>query len=106
MSAIKVKTQTRFMVLFTSWSLLTGGTSRHLTWHLPQVFACYLPLMNYIPLSFTDITLWQNMPFLCRKQTGGGKIWLSYGGPQYLPSAALVPTPLPPSGKIVLPEWP
>ena len=69
------------MVLFTSGSLLTWGeTSRCLAWHLPQVFACHLPLINYIPLSFTDITLWQSMPFSCKKQTSGAKIWLSYGG--------------------------
>ena len=49
--------------------------SRCLTWCLPQVFACYLSLINYIPLSFTGITLWQSMPFSYRKQTGGGKIW-------------------------------
>ena len=67
------------MVLFTLGSLLIGGTSRSLAWHLPQVFACYLPLINYIPLSFTDITLWQSMPFSYRKWTHGGKIWLSCG---------------------------
>ena len=29
-----------------------------------------------------------------------------WGEPQYLPSAAPVPTPLPLSGRTVLPEWP
>ena len=80
MSVIEVKTQTIFMVLFTSRSLLTWGNLKMPHLVLPQVFACHLPLINYIPLSFTDITLWQSMPFSCKKQTGGGKIWLSCGG--------------------------
>ena len=33
-----------------------------------------------MPLSFTDITPWQNMPSSCKKQTGQGKIWLPCGG--------------------------
>ena len=45
MPTIKVKTQTRFRVLFTSRSTAhLGEISRHLTWHLPQVFAYYPPL--------------------------------------------------------------
>ena len=44
-----VNTQTRFMVLFTSGSLLTWGKPlRHLIWHLPQVFVYHL-------LSISDI---------------------------------------------------
>ena len=50
-----------------------GEILRHLAWHLSQVFACYLPLINYIPLSFTDFIPWQSMPFSYRKWTGGGK---------------------------------
>ena len=81
MSIDCVNTQTRFMVLFTSRSLLTcGEILRHLVWPLPQVFACHLPLINYTHFSFTDITLWQNMTFSCKKQTSGKKIWLQCGG--------------------------
>ena len=69
------------MVLFTSRSLLTWGEiSKHLTWYLRQVFACYLLLMNYIPLSFIVITPWQNMTSSYKKQAGGEKIWLPCGG--------------------------
>ena len=57
-----------------------GEILRHLAWHLPQVFPCYLPLINYILLSFTDFILWQSMPFSYRKQTSGEKRWLSCGG--------------------------
>ena len=43
---IEVKTQTRFMVLFISGSLThLREISRHLAWHLPQVFAYYPPLI-------------------------------------------------------------
>ena len=80
MSVIEVKTQTRFMVLFTSGSLLTWGNLQIPCLASPWVFACYLPLINYIPLSFTDLTLWQSMPFFCKKQNSGGKIWFSCGG--------------------------
>ena len=62
------------MVLFTFGSLPTWGkSSRHLAWCLHQVLVCHLPLINYIPLCFTDITLWESMPFSCKKQTSGGK---------------------------------
>ena len=57
-----------------------GEISRCLARHLPQVFTCSLPLINYIALSFTDVTLWQSMPFSYRKQTSGEKKWLSCGG--------------------------
>ena len=58
MSVIEVKTQTKFMVLFTLGSLLTWGEPPDASPGIsPQVFACHLPLINYIPLSFTDITL-------------------------------------------------
>ena len=52
---------------------------RYLAWCLPWVFACYLPLINHIPLSFTDVTLWQSMPSFYKKWTGGGKRWLPCG---------------------------
>ena len=45
----KAITQTIFMILFTSRSLShLGETLRHLIWHLPQVFICYLLSINYI----------------------------------------------------------
>ena len=56
MSVDDVNTQTRFIVLFTSGSLLTWGeTLRCLVWCLPQVFIYHLLSINYIPFSFTDI---------------------------------------------------
>ena len=72
----------------------------------PPGISRYLPLMNYIPLSFTDITLWQNMPFCAESGPEEERYGSPVGGPLYLPSAALVPTPLPLSGGTVLPEWP
>ena len=81
MSVDGVNTQTKIHGSIHIWvTAHLGEILRCLTWHLPQVFACYLPLINYIPLYFTDITLWQSMPFSYRKQTGGGKRWLSCGG--------------------------
>ena len=80
MSMIKVKTWTRFMVLFTSGSLLTWGISK---WpclvSLPAICLLLTP-NNYIPWSFTDITLWLNMHSLLRRQTYGGRTWLLVGG--------------------------
>ena len=75
-----LKTQTRFMVYSHLGHCSLEETSRCLTRCLPQVFDCYLPLLNYIPLSFTDIPLWQSMPFSYRNQTGGENIWPSCGG--------------------------
>ena len=57
-----------------------GEILRCFAWHLPQVFACYLTLINYISLSFTGSTLWQNIPSFYKKWMGGGKRWPSCGG--------------------------
>ena len=62
MPVIEVKIQTRFMVLFTSGSLLTWGKPLDAS---PGVSPRYLPA---ITLSFTDITLWQSMPFSYRNR--------------------------------------
>ena len=63
---IKVKTQTRFMVLFTSGSLLTWGISRCSARHLPQVFIYYLPLtINFLCL-YRDFMMTEYM-FFARK---------------------------------------
>ena len=68
MPVIEVKTQTRFMVLFTSGSLLTWGKPLDASpGHLPQIFVCYLPLLNYIPLSFTDILTMAEYAFFLQK---------------------------------------
>ena len=62
-----------------------GEILRHLAWHLPQVFACYLPLISYIPLSLQTLHYGRICLLHGRKQTNGGKIRLSlWGISQYL----------------------
>ena len=77
---IKVKTQTRFMVLFTSVSLLTcGEISRCLAWHLPQVFACYL-LLTTISLHFYRHFTMTEYAFFAEKADRWGKDMASLWG--------------------------
>ena len=52
MSLLEVKTQTRFMVLFTSGSMFTWGNPQMPHQVSPQVFACHLLPINYTPLLF------------------------------------------------------
>ena len=76
----KVITQTIFVVLFTSGSLLhLGEALRCLIWCLPQVFVCYLLPINYIPF-FTDTIWWPTMPSIHKVLIGGGRTSLCYGG--------------------------
>ena len=79
MSMIKVKTQTRFMVLFTSRSLLTWGNLQAPCLTPPPVICLLFTLSNYIPLSFTDI-LWPNILSLPKRLIGGERTWLPCGG--------------------------
>ena len=52
---IEVKTQTRIHGSIHIWvTNHLGEISRHLIWHLPQVFAYYPPLTS-IPYVFTEI---------------------------------------------------
>ena len=56
---------------------------------------CLLSAFNsYIPPSFTDITLCQNMPSLQKKWTGGKRHGFLVGEPHHLPPASLTRTPL------------
>ena len=107
MPVIEVKTQTRFIVLFTSGSLLTLGKPLDA---LPGVSPRYLPaICPYLTIS----------PYLLQtSHYGRGCLFPSesrpvekrYGSPvgeyQYLPSTASVLTSLSFPGGTVLPKWP
>ena len=107
MSIIEVKTQTRFMVLFTSRSLLTWGESLDAS---PGISPSYLPVI------YSQLTI---PPYLLQTShhdrvslfpTKSGSLEKRYGsnvrGHQHLPFTALVSNSLPlPSGN-VFPDWP
>ena len=95
MSTNKVKTQTRFMVLFNPGHHSLKGISRHSAWHLPQVFTCYLPLTIAFLHLYRDYTMTE-YAFFCWK---GGEVWeghdASVGKSQHLPPPELPRKPTP-----------
>ena len=107
MPVIEVKTQTKFMVLFTSRSLLTWGKSLDAS---PGVCPRYLPAI-YPQLSISPYLL-QTLHYgrVCLFPTESRLLEKRYGSPvggyQYLPSTASVLTSVSFPGRTVLPEWP
>ena len=88
-----VITQTIFMDLFTSRSLLTWGkTLRCLVWHLPQVFVCYLLSIDYIPLLLQTPYNDRLCFLLTRVRQVGEGPHPTVGVPYHLPLAATPPT--------------
>ena len=77
-SIIKVKTQTRFMVLFTSGSSLTWGNLQALHLASPQVFTCYLLLTIDFSHLYRDYMMTE-FTFLLARKTGGVTAWWLFG---------------------------
>ena len=75
----KVITQTIFLVLFTSGSLLTWDRPLDaLSGISPQIFICYLLSINYIPLFYRYYMMTDYASF-CKVLTGGGRTLPCYG---------------------------
>ena len=72
----------------------------------PQVFTCYMLLINHIPF----LLQMSHYGKVCLLSSKGRSVEKRYGSPvgepQYLPSTVLAPTSLPLSGRNVLLEWP
>ena len=74
----------------------------HLTWHLPQVFACYL-LLTAIFLYILQTSHYDRIHLLCGKSRQVGKRHgFLVGEPQHLPPTSPAQTSLSYSGRIVL----
>ena len=107
MSVVEVKTQTRFMVLFTSGSLLTWGKPSDAS---PGISPRYLPAI-YSQLTISPFPLQTShhdrVCFLLTKSRPMEKRdGSNVGGHQHLPFAATVLNYLPFPSRTVLPEWP
>ena len=107
MSVVEVKTQTRFMVLFTSGSLLIWGKSLDSS---PGVSPRYMPA-TYSHLIISPFLLQTSHHdrvclFLTKSRLMEKRDGSNVGGHQHLPFAVTVSNSLPFPSKIVLPEQP
>ena len=93
MSTIKVKTQTRFMVLFTSRSSLMWGNLQVLCLASPQVFTHYLPLTIDFSHLYRDCTMTEYAFFAGKAERWGEGHDASMGKSQHLPPPELPRTP-------------
>ena len=81
-----------------------GHCSRCLPWHLPQVFACYASLIDHTPYLLQMLHHGTICLLLSTGRLDEERCGFPVGEPQYLPPTALAQTPLPLSGRLVLPE--
>ena len=106
MFIIGVKTQTRFMVLFTSRSLLTWRKSLDAS---PSISPRYLPAIYpklTISPSLLQIHTMGEYAFFLQKADWCRKDMALMGGTSTFAFAALVSTSLSFPGRTVPPEWP
>ena len=107
MFLVEVKTETRFMVLFTSGSLLTWGQPLDA---LPAISSRYLPAI-YFQLTISPFLLQTSHHdrvclLLTKSRMMENRKGSNVGGHQHLPFAATVSNSLPFLSGTVLPEWP
>ena len=75
-----INTQTTFMVLFTSESLLTWGKPLDASSGISHRYLSTTYSQLMVSPFFTDIPSWQILPSSLRDQTGGGRRWSYCGG--------------------------
>ena len=78
-SITKVKTQTKFMVLFTSGSSLTWGNLQVPSMVFPQVFICYLPLTINFSCFYRHSTMTESAFFDGKEERWGEKMRAIWG---------------------------